>query len=211
MVSRLIGASADDPTLPPSTRGTERIAPVKNITSTGPYKTAFGDNYTLSWTPPDGLPNISFYLIYVYSYDSEAPLAVYACGKAPCTVTLSSLKSQAFKIKIQPVLRSGLSANLDSCGTTAVYVSGTPIAIQGNSMTYNPNSPSCGVAVLSGGTVTVDSSIVTAGSVVMTSRQNGLNSGFLTIANIIPNSSFDIISTNASDDGEVFWLLFNPK
>jgi hypothetical protein len=66
----------------------------------------------------------------------------------------------------------------------------------------------CGLASLVLGAVTVASSVVTASSRIFLSVQDiSATPGFVSIANIVPGVSFDIISSVGTDDSDVAWML----
>lgn len=67
-----------------------------------------------------------------------------------------------------------------------------------------------GVATLVAGTVTVATTSVLAASVILHARKaTGGTAGFLSIANIVAGTSFDIISANGADTSTVSWMLVN--
>lgn len=69
-----------------------------------------------------------------------------------------------------------------------------------------------GVATLSGGTVTVSNTSVTASTRIFTSRQTtGGTLGHLSIGTVVASTSFVINSSSATDTSTVAWLLIEPK
>lgn len=65
-----------------------------------------------------------------------------------------------------------------------------------------------GSAVLAGGKVTVQHPSVAADSVILlTPLAPALNLGALTVANIVPGASFDIVSLNVLDGSTVQWAI----
>lgn len=68
-----------------------------------------------------------------------------------------------------------------------------------------------GAAVLVAGAVIVNTTAVTAASIIMLTGQNtGGTAGELTISARTPGASFTITSGNAADTRTVGWLIFEP-
>ena len=69
-----------------------------------------------------------------------------------------------------------------------------------------------GTATLSGGTITVSNTTVTANTRIFTSRQAaGGTLGHLSIGTVVAATSFVINSSSATDTSVVAWLLIEPK
>lgn len=69
-----------------------------------------------------------------------------------------------------------------------------------------------GKATLSGGSVTIATNQIKANSLVLlgTIGGNALQLGHHYVANIVPNTSFQIRSTNGLDNSSVSWLIVEP-
>lgn len=67
-----------------------------------------------------------------------------------------------------------------------------------------------GTATLSGGTVTVNNTTVTADSKIMLTLQECISCGVIYIDGITAGTSFAITSTDVSDNSEVFYMIINP-
>lgn len=101
-------------------------------------------------------------------------------------------------------------------GTTLITTFGTHVDLATIGMKFGmrtdntANTAACGSAILVGGTVTVLTSAVATGPTTnfsLTRRTAGGVLGHLSIANLVANTSFDIISDNAGDTSTVDWLL----
>lgn len=69
-----------------------------------------------------------------------------------------------------------------------------------------------GQALLSGGTVTVSNTSVTASTRIFLSRQvTGGTPGHLSVGTVVASTSFVINSSSATDTSTVNWLLIEPK
>jgi hypothetical protein len=65
-----------------------------------------------------------------------------------------------------------------------------------------------GTATLTAGTVTISTAAVLPGSVIVVTPLAPLvNLGLLSVANVVPGSSFDIRSANVLDGSAVMWAI----
>lgn len=78
--------------------------------------------------------------------------------------------------------------------------------------TVNPFAPrAAGVASVSSGTVTVNTSLVTANSLIFLSPLEGvLNVGILRVSARVAGTSFTILSSNVLMSGNVAWSIIEP-
>lgn len=77
---------------------------------------------------------------------------------------------------------------------------------------YDGSNKRMGTAILSGGTVTVSNTTVTANSRIFTSRQaTGGTLGHLSIGTIVAGTSFVINSSSGTDTSTIAWILIEPK
>lgn len=92
---------------------------------------------------------------------------------------------------------------------TYVSVNDTTGAAVWKQFAYVPSASTAGTAVLGpGGTITINTTSVSASSIILATFAFGVPSGTLYINNINPGVSFDIISTNPADAGiNVFWHI----
>ena len=91
---------------------------------------------------------------------------------------------------------------------------------RGTVVTANNSAPgqTCGTNVLNGTTgVTISTSAITTGSLVFITRNVGANGapptanlGHITVSNIVNNTSFRVVSTNAVDLYAFNWHIINP-
>jgi len=70
--------------------------------------------------------------------------------------------------------------------------------------------PTAGVATLVSGTVTVATTRVVAGSVILLSPRGNTAAGDLDIQTITPGVSFVIRSSSGTDARDVAWAIINP-
>ncbi len=68
-----------------------------------------------------------------------------------------------------------------------------------------------GVATLSGGTITVSTTKVTANTRIFLTLQDCSNCGYVWITNTVAGTSFDIQSSNVLDGSVVAWMLVEPN
>ena len=210
LTDRLAGRNSADTTLPPLQRGSLRIPTVTNITINGPTKGAFGDLYQLSWVNPVDLNQVSYYIIHLFRSASQLSFATQIVYSSPCFISIPLEKADVVVVKIQPILRSGLSPDISTCGATSVTSSASPLAISSLGLFLDSTSQTNGQATLSSGSIVVTTNKVTSISRIFLSRQTeGSSPGHLSITSITSSTSFTITSTDPSDDGVVSWLLFN--
>lgn len=68
-----------------------------------------------------------------------------------------------------------------------------------------------GTASLVAGEASVGSSVVESDSVIITTGQAETVSGQVRAVNIVEGESFDLLSTNLADEGNVGWILLEPS
>lgn len=98
-------------------------------------------------------------------------------------------------------------------GNIATGNTGTQISITGANVLQERNRVTAsgvlnGTATLTAGTVTVNSSEIQAGDLVLLTRlTQGAAPGHLTSSTIVAGTSFDIDSSDAGDDADVYWEI----
>lgn len=70
-------------------------------------------------------------------------------------------------------------------------------------------APTSGIATLSSGAVTISTTAVTANSVIVVTPMDAPD-GRIYIGNVTAGTSFDVSSTELTDDCRVSWLLIEP-
>jgi hypothetical protein len=94
-----------------------------------------------------------------------------------------------------------------SGGATAITMTDTSVEIDG---ALRINSPNVGKATLSSGSITVSNSFVTSASVIQLTHQTiSGTQGMLRVGTIIANTSFQILSSSATDAGIIGWTILN--
>lgn len=99
---------------------------------------------------------------------------------------------------------SNFAGTLTLNNTSRFSVAGLNIVEGSNGMS--------GVATLVGGTVTVNTTAVTANSRIQLTHQNNAGTpGFVSITARVPGTSFTITSASGSDVSDIGWLIINPQ
>ena len=132
-----------------------------------------------------------------------------AASGGPHTVAMPTGFSQACQVSPIPGADTNMTFSWD--GTTAHLISCQASA--GPSICPH-GSGTCGVATLSSGTATVNTSAIgtlassgATGYAVFITLQSCSSCGFLFVGAVTPGASFVINSTNASDGSGVFWEI----
>jgi len=116
------------------------------------------------------------------------------------------------------ITTNGLYIKNVSTGGLQVDASGIAIKLNGTSLTCDADglkvtsssNITSGVATLVAGTVTVNTSAVTANSRIFLTPQDNNTVGALRISARVVATSFTILSTDLTDTGVVAWLLWEP-
>jgi hypothetical protein len=99
---------------------------------------------------------------------------------------------------------------IDDAANNGIEVSGALIGLGGAGGDGTAISAlACGIATLSGGTVTVTDTTVKAGAVILVTPRDTNNAGFMSVGTITANTSFVINSSNGADSGDVHWIRIN--
>ena len=137
----------------------------------------------------------------------------------------SGLQKTGNKLALLLPLASGLIITTDglyiknvATGGLDVTASGIAIKLNGTSLTCDANglkvtsgsNITSGVETLVAGTVTVNTSAVTANSRIFLTPQDNNTVGALRISARVAATSFTIASSNGADTGVVAWLLWEP-
>jgi hypothetical protein len=104
-----------------------------------------------------------------------------------------------------PSERLSVNGNISSTGDVIIAFVGSGLQVKEGS------NATMGTATLSSGTVTVNTTEVTASSrIFLTHQGGGANIGFVYISARSAATSFTITSSNASDSGSVAWIILEP-
>lgn len=115
----------------------------------------------------------------------------------------------------------GLGNGTNGQPTTMTYKGGGGINLAGGSLDIastgfgllikTGSNCKMGSGTLSGGTVTIANTSVTASSIIfLTDTSNGANLGILSVGTIIASTSFVVNSSNALDAGTFNYLIIEP-
>jgi hypothetical protein len=144
-------------------------------------------------------------------------ISVTAGSGGTCTynATGSCTTGNGGSITLTPGNANGGYGSVGTAGL--INLNGNTTTAQGYSYgcTHGGFGPTCGVATLSGGTVTVSTTAIsslstgTNGSAISLTLQSCPSShcGILYINTVTPGTSFQIESTNTSDSSSVFWEI----
>lgn len=98
-------------------------------------------------------------------------------------------------------------------GTSGDWLASTHIVVNvvGKGLKIKEGSnATMGVATLSLGTVTVNTTAVTANSRIMLTKNSGASGGAVRVSARVAGTSFTITSSDATDSGTVAWIIFEP-
>ena len=209
-------SAAEGSILPPKQLGANRVPPVTRFRLISVLPDVNGNRVTLAWEEPQiYTSNNTSYNIYASGLvpGSSALTGPYNFTTSPGVILLPpSPAATNITFHCQTVLASGFTTNLENCPTVSSLLLPPVLYATSADLRYPVyNQQGLGVATLSGGTVTVTSSVITADSKLLLSRQSVSGTpGHLYLGTITPYTSFEILSTSGTDASAVLWAILNP-
>lgn len=208
-------SAAEGASLLPRQLGDNRVPPVTHFRLISSTPDVGGNRVTVAWEEPQVYTsNNTFYNIYAAGVipGSSALTGPFTFRTSPGVILLPCNATANVTLYCQTQLASGFATKLENCPTVSVLLLPPILWATSSDLRYPQyNQQGLGVATLSGGTVSVTSSIVTATSKLLLSRQTlGSSPGHLAPGVITPYTSFTITSSSGGDDGTVLWAVLNP-
>lgn len=217
LLERLINfnSSAEGSTIPPRQLGENRVPPPTRLQLISSYPDINGNRITLTWEEPQVFTsNNTSYNIFASGVipGSTALTGPFNFKSSPAVILLPCNAVANVTFYCQTQLASGFATKLENCPTVSVLLKPPILYATAADLKYPQyNQQGIGVASLSGGTVTVNSTSVTSSSKFLFSRQTlGSSPGHLYPGTITPYTSFVINSSAPGDDAQILWAVLNP-